>query len=288
MSIPINHHYVSQCQIRNFFNHSEEKIYLYDKILKKPFERKSTKRVFSEDESNTRITNEQIDHLSLEKDLKDNFEDDFTKHFEVISKITSNPKYVTPNLRDAIIWLTKYGIAGEIRIPAKKKESDDVIKDFLFNKLLPSAALEFKNELEELKTQIGKTKYTNTVQYSEFANQVFKSMGGINWILYVIKCDHYFLLPDRPSIAKREKINEYFNPDIKEIAMVGIPLSSKIFLHSESKKLRKFNDKIIELAEQDVSIIEKINHSLYINAQKQVACESKKYLANFIKNLETL
>lgn len=288
MSIPINHHYVSQCQIRNFFNKGEGKIYLYDKILKNLFERKSTERVFSEDESNTRIRNEQIDHSSLEKDLKDNFEDNFTKNYLEIQKIISNPKDVSPAYKNALIELTKYGIAGEIRNPIKKKESDTAITNVLFNQILPHAAPKLKNELELLKAKVEKTKYINAIEYSEFTKKVYESMGEINCILYIINCDHYFILPDRASITKREKINEYFNPDIKEIAMVGIPLSSKIFLHSESKKLRKYSDRIIELKEKDISVIEQINFSLYVNAYKQVACENKDYLKNFVKNIETI
>ncbi|OFX42738.1 MAG: hypothetical protein A2046_11145 [Bacteroidetes bacterium GWA2_30_7] len=286
MSIPINHHYVSQCQIKNFFNYEEGKIYLYDKLLKNQFESKSTKRVFSEDESNSRVVNKQIDHLSLEKDLKDNYEDFFSKNFEIVNKQVSNPQNELSNIKKALIELTKYGIAGEIRNPIKKKESDNAITNFLFNQILPNADPKLKKEIEDLKSSVEQTKYINAIYYSEFVENVFKSMGGVNCVIYLIKCNHFFILPDRPSISKREKINEYFNPDIKEIAMVGIPLSSKIFLHSESQKHRKYKDTFVELTEQNVSIIEQINFLLYVNAYKQVACQNKGYLANFVSNIE--
>jgi hypothetical protein len=230
------------------------------------------------------MTNNKLDHSSLEKDLNENFENLFTKQFEIISKIVST-QVITSAFREAAIGLTKYGIAGEIRPPATKKKTDEVIYDALFNKILPLAAPELKQNLENLKAKTEQTKYSNLINYSEFSEKVLKAMGDINCILYVIKCDHYFFLPDRPSITKREKINECFNPDIKEIAMVGIPLSSKIFLHSESRKLRKYEDRIIELTEKNVSVIEQINHSLYSNAHKQVACENKEYFENFIKNI---
>jgi hypothetical protein len=53
--MPNNHPYVSQCQIRNFFNKKAGKIYLFDKSKNIAFSRGSTKRVFSEEEANTRI-----------------------------------------------------------------------------------------------------------------------------------------------------------------------------------------------------------------------------------------
>ena len=108
-------------------------------------------------------------------------------------------------------------------------------------------------------------------------------MGDINFILFVINCGEFFILPDRPSFTQRERLNNHYNPDAKEIAIVEVPLSSKLYLHCESVKFRRFNSKIVELTEKDKSIIDEINRSLYSNAKKFVACENKQYLTSLIK-----
>jgi len=287
MSIPKNHHYVSQCHIKNFFNNSEKKIYLYDKEKKNIFERKSTKRVFSEYESNSKITDNKVDHESLELDLKEHFEDNFVELYKTIIEYISNSKSITPKLKDAIIEFAKYGVISEIRTPFMKSQADEAIKNSLFNQILPYSANPLKEQLEELKVMLQKTKYSNSLKYSDFSERVIEKMGDINFIIYVIKTNDFFILPDCASITWRARINEYFNPDIKEISMVGIPLSSKVFLHVESKKLRKFKTGIIELNENNVSAIRTINFSLYKNANKQVACENKSYLTNLIEIIET-
>lgn len=288
MSIPKNHHYVSQCQIGNFFNKTEGKIYLFDKELQNQFPSKSTKRVFSEDFSNSRFTNNKFDHSSLEKDIKDNYEDNFTPYFDEVRRIISNPAAASEKFNRALIGLTKYGIAGEIRNPIEKKRNDSMITDTLFKQILPIAAPQLQKDLLDLKKLTEKTKYINAISYSEFTERVYDAMGGISCILFVIECEHYFILPDRPSITKRERINEYFNPDIEEIAMVGTPLSSKIYLHAESKKLRDYPPKIITIREKDSDKVDQINIALYLRAYKQVACENKSYLNSFISRIESL
>lgn len=93
------------------------------------------------------------------------------------------------NYRDALLGLTKYGIAGELRHPREKQSMDEAIGNALFKQILPFAAPELKNELEELKRGLEKTKYSNRIEYSKFADNVVQLMGGINCIIYSIRCD---------------------------------------------------------------------------------------------------
>lgn len=289
MSTPINHHFVSRCQSDNFFNRIEGKIFLYDKVTRRHFSKQTTKSVFSEDDSNTRLgNNDELDRISLEKDLKDNFEDVYFQNFQVVKTIVNDQTRTPENYRDALVSLTKYGIAGELRHPDRKRSMDGVIGDALFKQIMPFAAPELKGELEELKRGLEKTKYSNQIEYSKFAEEVIRLMGGINCIVYSIKCDKVFILPDKPAITLRAKINEYFNPDIREIAMVGIPLSSKIFLHSQSVKLGPLSDSVYHLEEEFPGEVEKINYGLYMNAHKHVACESKDYLTKFLAHLDVI
>ncbi|MDZ4784966.1 MAG: DUF4238 domain-containing protein [bacterium] len=283
----MGHHYVSRCQIRNFFNDEEGKIYIYNKVFNKYRYYQGVGSIFSEDGSNTRIVDDLPDNSSLEKDLKISYEDNFDENFQVIVNSICN-KTITSEVQESVIELAKYGIAGEIRIPEEKRKQKELIADALFNQILPGAIDSLKTELEALKTRVERTKYLNSLNYSDFADTVFEKMRGINFVLYVIKCDQFFLFPDRPSITRRDRINDYYNPDIKEISMVGIPLSSKIYLHSESKKLRVVPDRIVELTTADIPKIEKINFCLYSQAIERVSCESENFLKNFISNIDRI
>ncbi|MDD3875289.1 MAG: hypothetical protein PHT69_01575 [Bacteroidales bacterium] len=249
---------------------------------------KSTRRVFSEFDSNTRIHNGELDSVTLENDLKNNFEDCFNKNFEIVTQLVDNPEDANPDYKNALIELTKYGILSVIRPPIKKKEIKDILTNFLFNEILPNAAPSLKAELEEYKKVTEQTKYINEFEYSKSVKNIFKLMGNINCVVSVLRCNHFFILPDCSSICKREKINKYFNPDIKNVAMVGIPLGSKIFLHAESEKFHKFNDKVIQLTEKSLSLIEEINYYLFVNSYKQIACENKQYLIDFINKIDVL
>lgn len=284
-NIPLNHHYVSQCQIRKFFNEKEGCIYLYDKKHKNYFRKTTTKTVFSEKEGNSRFVNGEFDHSSLEKDLKDNFEDHYNSCLVLVNIMIENPENSPLILRSALLYLVKYGIAGEIRIPHKKLATDSSIKKALFEDIMPFAAPGLKDSLMKLKERTDKTKYTNEVKYSEFSDSVLKSMGELSYVIYFIEGIDYFLLPDRASITKRMKINEYFNTDIKEIAMVGLPLSSKIYLHAEAKKIRNIPNHIIYINEEDNSKVNEINTALYHFSDKQVACENESYLKAFIERI---
>lgn len=283
MSIPKNHHYVSQCHIRHFFNEHAGELFLYDKQLDNYFSKGTTKSVFSENELNTKVVEDVIDHTSLEEDLKKSFEDDFNRHVKVVEELTESPKNANPTFKDSIRYLAKYGIAGEIRTPFHKRETDESLLEGLTQFMLKGIPTEASRGY--LRKNLFKSKYSNHIKYSEFAELVLKSMGDFFAKIYFLKGDDYFLLPDRPSVTRRAKINTYNNPNIEEIAMIGIPLTSKIFLYIESRKLSDNKDSIVSLNPGD-SLITVLNTMLYMQADKQVACQNEKYLKDFVKSLK--
>lgn len=289
MSVPINHHYVSRCQSNNFFDNERKEIFVLDKESMSIKSKQTTKTLFSENDSNTK-TNDDLstDRESLEKDLKDNFEDVFINHLKIVKDLIGEPTNPPMNFRESLVSLTKFGIIGEIRNPNNKKGTDDTIGDVLFGQILPNAAPELKAQLLGLKERLSKTKYSNSILYSEFADNIFKRMGDVRCLIYSITCDKYFILPDVSSIRRREKINEYFNPEIREIAMVGIPICSKIFLHSQSVKLGDVKDSVVSIDEGFPGEIDRINFGLYDNSYRHVACENYNYLLKFRDNLETI
>lgn len=81
MSKPRNHHFVSQVHIKNFFNTTHSKIFIYDKILDNFYFKRTTKSLFSEKDLNTKFDNGLKDFESLENDLNHFFEKDFPAHY---------------------------------------------------------------------------------------------------------------------------------------------------------------------------------------------------------------
>jgi hypothetical protein len=242
--------------------------------------------VFSEDFSNSRVINGQIDHASLEMDLK-KYEDYFQQHFETVKKYIQNSDDLSDEKYTiAFLELIKYGIASETRHPFIKKNMDNQIDEVFFERILPYAAPELKADLEQQQKIRTLTKYSNLIEYTEFAERVLERMGELCMIVYVIKTDDYFILPDRYSLVIRERINEYFNPDIKEIAFVATPLSSKIFLTASSKKFLNGSNTVVEVTEGNRNIVYDINKDLYRWALKQVACEDKTYLSNLVNRIK--
>lgn len=287
MSIPRNHHFVSQCQIKNFYNFDLNKIFLYDKKLKNLFSNETTKSVFSEKDSNSTIENGTVDHESLEKELSQNFENDFSKHYNVIKSLLGSNQANLKKIYDSVVQLAKYGIAGYLRHPIDKKNTDNAIFKPIFEELMPIAAPDLKRDLQQLKEELGRVKYSNLTSYKDFAESVLEKMGDIRFDILQLTNEDYFLIGDKPSFVQRKKINEYFNPNIEEIAIIDIPLSSKILLKIESRKLSNMPNRFIELNDNDRKFIFDVNYAILMSSFKQVGCENMEYLSNFIEKLHT-
>ena len=206
MSIPKNHHYVSQCHIRNFFNNSENKIYLYDKKINNFFASQSTKSIFSEEFSNSTLYHGKVNHKILEDELRINFENDFHKITDEIKKICSNPCVANEEQIELLYQLSLYGLIGEMRNPQNKKRNDDELLS-VFNRLKQNAAPNVLKQLDSLFTRTAQTKYSNVLAYTETAIGFLKRMGELDFTIYFIKSSDLFLLPDTTSFHIREKIN---------------------------------------------------------------------------------
>jgi len=282
MSIPLNHHYVSQCQIRNFFNKEDKLIYLYDKQRDNHYNSTSTKSVFSETGLNSKLTDEdEIDHVTIEEDIRTTFEDRFRTNTDIIVDALNRTTF-SWTFRHSLDEITQLGIIGDFRTPEFKKRMDKTFGT-VFRTIADNATPELKNTLDKFFTDREKTKYSNALNYSEVAKDIFDKMGEINHKIVWIKSNDYFILPDCTSAIRREKINEYFNPDIREIATVAIPLTSKIFIISSSKKISPGGDELMVIDRDNHDYVLQINGTLLSQSHKAVACESKVYLSNFIK-----
>ena len=124
MSIPRNHHYVSQIHIKQFFSKEENLIYLYDKVKCNFFSKNTTKSLFSEKDSNTRFINHKKDYCTLEEELNSHFESKFPENLKIIENFISNG-ILNESVNNALLFFAKYGIIGDMRTPQYKQNIDD-------------------------------------------------------------------------------------------------------------------------------------------------------------------
>ncbi|PTX43461.1 uncharacterized protein DUF4238 [Christiangramia gaetbulicola] len=283
MSTPKNHHYVSQVHLKNFFNTKDGEIYIYDKSRKNLYSKKSTKSVFSEKFGNSRYINGKLDHKSLEDDLNEHFEKDFPTHYNTINSFIENRTW-NKEVKDALVYIAKYGIIADFRTPRYKQNFEDNFFS-AFQQISQSAIPELKKEIDQMFDYKDQVQYMNVVDYSNIANKILDLMGDLIFSIQVPRDEKdYFLIPDIAGATSREKINQYFNPEIKEIAYIGIPLSSKIYIHYYSEKLftkeKKPTSSLVFIDSEEVNFINKKN---YDYSQNKVACENKVFLEDFIR-----
>ncbi|NCT74067.1 MAG: DUF4238 domain-containing protein [Chitinophagaceae bacterium] len=290
MSIPINHHYVSQCHIHSFFNRQDKKVYCYDKVLDRYYFKPTTKSLFSEDYSNTRMTNNIPDHQALEEQLNLFFEQDFQKHSLNVVELAENPAKNNDSKLESLYYLAGYGLIADVRFPTVKKSMDDGVNKLMLQtaykiRLLgdEAQAQAIKKSIEESK----KTKYSNLVDYTEIAARRLIKMGELDFNIYRINTDETFLLPDIGCILMRDRINNYFNPYIQEVAIVGIPLTPKIFVFACSKKIGNTSSGVTTINDPDSGIVKSFNRQLFDFAAKTVVTSDKRQLekiVNYVKD----
>lgn len=286
MSIPRNHHYVSQIHLNQFFNNKKNCIYVFDKVKNNHFTKKSTKSLFSEKDLNTRYIDKTKDFKSLERDLNVFFEKDFAKNIEIVYELIKSAE-MNEDANKALYYFAKYGVIGDLRTPRHKKTMDDSMWESI-GKLIPICAPELKKELEEMFEYRKEVKYSNILEYSEISEKILETMGDLIFKVIIPKNENdFFVVPDCSSITMRDKINEYFNPDIKEIAYIGIPISSKIYIHFFSEKLFKEYKPISDVVYEDSFVINKINKASFDVCQSKLACENEEYLKEFISGILT-
>ncbi|MDP3359655.1 MAG: DUF4238 domain-containing protein [Lutibacter sp.] len=284
MSIPRNHHFVSQIHIKNFFNNSLGKIFVYDKILNNFYFKKTSKSLFSEKDLNTMIVDETNDFESLEMDLNIFFENSFSKNHTIIQNFIKDFNF-SKEVEQALFDFAHYGSIGEIRNPRNKQVLEDTLYDTFYNVLYENCTPELKIEIDKIFSYQKETKYINATQYSELSAKIIESMGDLIFRIEIpLNENDYFLLPDFCSATVREKINTYFNTDLNEIAYIGFPISSKIYIHFYSTKIKNLTIKsgIVNIDSKKVFSQNKLNFDY---SESKVACEDEKYLTEFIKTL---
>lgn len=287
MSIPKNHHYISQAHIKNFFNAEKNEIYLFDKIQNRHFKKNTTKSVFSEKNLNTkRLDNNAYDYSTIEEELNQNFEKDFPSCVEIVKKYIKTKK-LNDETQEAFLYLSGYALIAELRTPFRKKNTDNTLKNGM-KIIMEMGTDELKAGYSRFFDFNDEVKYSNSLNYVEFANNVIKAMGDLIFSIEIPQNENdYFILPDFGAATVRERINNHFNPDAKEIAYIGLPLTSKLYLHFCSSKLKILPKPpgIHYVTSEQVYVLNKAN---YDYAQQTIACENLEYLQSFCQRNRSL
>lgn len=281
MSVPKNHHYISQVHIKNFFNYEKNEIYVYDKQRQNHFIKKTTKSIFSEKNLNTKLIENVYDYSSIEEQLNEHFEKDFGNNFRLISKFIDD-KIRTKEFENAVIYFAKYAVISELRTPFRKNQTDEAIYKGL-SIITEMGDEKLKKQFEDYFAFNEVRKYSNAVDYVEFSQKVLKSMGEIFFIIETPQNENdFYFLPDFGAATTKEKINTYFNPDVKEIAYIGIPISSKIYIHFYSSKLNN-SVNCSKLTYVDSDIVYKLNKMNFEYSNRIIACENQEYIKEFVR-----
>ncbi|WP_291047625.1 DUF4238 domain-containing protein [Empedobacter sp. UBA1574] len=284
MSIPKNHHYISQVHIKNFFNNHNNEIYIYDKLNFNIFSKRTTKSIFSEKNLNTkRFIDGNIDYQTIENELNLYFEKDFKKNYLLIQDLIKT-QCITEEINQALLYFARYGIIAQKRHPKHKQNTDEIISKSLGH-LYEWYSDELKKQYDEFFNFTEEVKYTNTLKYKEIADKILNIMGDLIFVISIPEnSNDFFFLPDYGAATTKNKINTYFNPDIKDISFISLPLSSKIYINFYSTKLsnRPLGSYLEFISEEQVNFLNKANFD-YCN--KFIACESKDYLEKFIKKI---
>jgi hypothetical protein len=290
MSTPINHHYVSKCHISRFFNSAQKKIYCYDKEVDNHYSKQGAKRLFSEDYSNTRLTNGGLDHQTLEEELNINFEQDFDKHVDNILELTLDALKNDDTKHESLYYVICYALIADVRVPANKRKAEDAVNSMftdIIRKVKYWGDETYAASIEKLLEESRKTKYSNLLSYTEVAVKRLEKMGDLDFTIIKINSEDIFILPDTGSFHVRERINNYFNPNIQEVAMVGIPLTEKLFVFGFSKKLPRTESGILYINDTNSAIVHEINTDLFNNAVRTVATGDEKKLKEIIARIKT-
>ena len=285
MSTPINHHYVSQCHSRYFFNEIEKLIYCYDKQLDNYYSKSTIKSLFSEDLSNTKFENNKIDNQTLEDQLNEYFEKDFPGHSNNIIELANDPSKNNESKLESLYYIACYALIADVRFPFHKKGIDELYNSLMRETAYKVRLLGDETQAAFIEKSLGndKTKYSNVVNYTTIAASRLQKMGDLDFNLFTIKSTDKFILPDIGCLLTRERINNYFNPHLKEVAIFGIPLTDKIFLFGCSKKLGDTSSGITTINDGNSEIVANINTQLFESALKTVATSDEKQLKRIVQ-----
>jgi hypothetical protein len=285
MSIPHNHHYVSQVLIKKFLN-TDKRVSIFSKT-KNNIETKTLQRKdFAERDLNSIISDENtVDHKSIEDNLNENFERDFNKHYDSLFLSIENNNLDL--FIESIKFLIKLGIIGDMRTREHQLEDQQAILGGI-GSLYEMFSDDLKAEYSSFINRNSTVKNKLPVNYSELTNGILEIIGDACYCVFKASKNHHFLLPDNTSIIHRSKID----PDIETedgktfvslampITMIIYPINNKTIIVVKSKKMEGEDlSGVFQLSEKTT-----IDYNILLikNSRDKVICGDENYLKDFI------
>jgi hypothetical protein len=280
MSIPKNHHHVSEIHSEKFLG-ERRRIYVYDKMTGRISNLNGVSNLFSEKFANSKVSNGHVDHFTRERELKVMVEDDFPEIIKAVEKICQNPLVNHGDKLELLCQLTMYGLVGEMRNPEHKKNLDRTV-DRLFSAFDGIGQNNMSEQFKSFYEKRLKTGYSNLASYIEVAAKMIRQMGDLDFSIYHIRSNDELILPDTSAFHIRAKINHVL---AEEIAVIGIPLTPKLFVLIESKKLPDTASRFLSIDDDDSSVVMATNRELFAFAYRYVACSSRNKLEKILNDL---
>lgn len=268
MNKPVNHHYVSQCHLKEFFNSKEQKIYLFDKQLFNFYPKSGTRRIFSMDHLNNRLVGDKLDQESMELELRVMFEDKFAKHLKSVLRLYEDQSLVE-QVYDDLNFLALMALVGEYRNPHYKQRLDDI-----FDSLDEQLRARGGNVPENIKPE--NLLYSNQKGYIDVAFLMLEKMDPITFAIVSIQSDDHFIVPDTSAFLVR------LNLDTGPVMQFGMPVSDKLFIMGRSAAMGHYPTTLVTITENDDDLVFKINSDLVNYSYQTVACKDQVFLRKTI------
>jgi hypothetical protein len=288
MSKPRNHHYVSRALTQNFTD-ANGKVPYYDKERDFFAVANSTKSIFSEEDLNTTKTKTgEIDYTSIEETLNRYFEQDFPKYFKKMTEALKSDGHT--HLTESIEYLMRIGIIGNMRTREHQIETENAIFGS-FDEITRHATDELRASFEHFMQSLTGVKNKLGTDFKELADRIKETMGEVIYSVFLAPENDYFILPDCTSAIHRAQLEddvihngEVLKPIGEPIATVILPVSSKIVLVSQAKKIcPQEQHGIYNLSSE---VLYSYNKLFFEQAHKKVACQDKVYLYEFVARIK--
>lgn len=291
MTIPRKHHYVPQTHIKKF--ECERGYFVYHKDIDKIIPKKSSNDIFVVKDLNTSIDeNGDLDHISVENEFGEKWDSKFNFHFDLVTSwiqdSVENNKCYQVDIYDSLIYFFEYALIGFHRSQKKDKEFNESvlgpIRDFA--ELIPEldnldlSGINYnKDEIEIGLSSIKDFINLATTNVAEWQDKLrFPAPIATSLRMLVpseISCKFYisldksFYLPDTTAIISlSEEEFEYQNRKINKIALVGIPISSRVYLQIKNREL--FTDEKTGIYIYDNDDVDVLNNKIFSHAKKEV------------------
>lgn len=284
MSIPRNHHYVSQVLIRKFVD-NDNNLYTYCKENSCFEEKELTRFDFAETDLNSIIDeNGEIDHSSVEDTLNRHIETGFNNHYNKLIKSLESKNYT--DLHESMEYLMRMGIIGDMRTPQHQIEMEHNIMEF-YRMIYELAADELKSKIEHFVNSHSVVKNKFPIDYKEITDKVNELMGDKIYSIFRAPETDFFFLPDCSSIVIRSQLEDdtILNGKVllntaRPIGTIIFPIDSNLIIVAQSTKICKQESHgIYELSSE---LVNQYNLMFLKSSRDKVICKNKEYLKTFI------